>query len=103
MIRLNRTVEAKSELDRVSKNKSLSLLDISLLKGELAELEDMPDEALLSYSAALRISKKNPDIYDRLERVYSQLGMDDMAEIHRNKARKLRTRGKNRSGEVSGQ
>ncbi len=103
LIRLNRTVEAKSELDRVSKNKSLSLLDISLLKGELAELEDMPDEALLSYSAALRISKKNPDIYDRLERVYSQLGMDDMAEIHRNKARKLRTRGKNRSGEVSGQ
>lgn len=92
LISLNRTIEAKSELDRVAKEMSLPLLDIYILKGQLAEVEESPSEALLAYTDALRISKKDPVIHERLSTIYSQLGMDDLAQIHREKALRLRSR-----------
>lgn len=92
LISLNRTIEAKSELDRVAKEMSLPLLDIYILKGQLAEVEESPSEALLAYTDALRISKKDPVIHERLATIYSQLGMDDLAQIHKEKALRLRSR-----------
>lgn len=94
LIVLDRLIEAGSDIDKAKRSKSLPLFELNFLKGKVAEASDTPDEALLSYSNALRHNKKCPELHEALARVYDSLEMEDLADTHRQKARKLRDKQK---------
>lgn len=92
---LDRFIEAESDIDKAEREKTLPAFDLNVLKGNLAEASGAPDEALLLYSNALRHNKKCAELHDALARVYDSLEMEDLAEKHRETARKLRKSRKN--------
>ncbi len=91
LLQLNRNLEAHLDIEVAEQEKLIPLLDLHILKGELAEKDNHPEEALLEYTAAIKLSKKNPDLHQRIARVFLRLGMDDMAAKHLDKARKYRS------------
>lgn len=92
---LDRFIEAESDIDKAEREKTLPAFDLNVLKGNLAEASGSPDEALLLYSNALIHNKKCAELHDALARVYDSLEMEDLAEKHRETARKLRKSRKN--------
>lgn len=90
LLKMERFIEAESDLQAVEREKSIPSFDLSFLRGQLCEADDSPEDALLHYTAAHKSNKKCPEIHDALARIYVILEMEDMADFHRSKARKLR-------------
>lgn len=82
--------KASIDIAKIQKIKGFPAFAKHYYKGRLAQLNDQPDIALLSYTGALRHGKKRPEVHERLSEVYTELEMDDLAERHRQEARKLR-------------
>lgn len=58
----------------------------------LAEAIGAPDKALVSFQQASDADKGNAEVHDRMADILDKLDFPDMAETHREKARKLRKR-----------
>lgn len=82
--------KASVDIARAGKLKSFPLFSRHYYKGLLAQLNDQPDIALLSYTNALKHGKKRPELHQRLAEVYQELEMEDLAERHRREADRLR-------------
>ena len=94
LIALGRFIEAGSEIGSAEEHKTLPVLDLEILSGECALSSGTPDDALVHFTAALKLDKKNARLHDLIADSCEALEMDDMAAVHREKAAKLRSRRK---------
>ena len=69
-----------------------SCFDAHLLHGEILEAKRSFPEAIKAYKRAAKHDKYNPIPHDRLANILDDLGFDDLADEHREKARKLRSK-----------
>lgn len=92
LISTRRLIEASSALELADAARSLPTFSFHFLDGMLAQAIGAPDKALVSFQQASDADKGNAEVHDRMADILDKLDFPDMAETHREKARKLRKR-----------
>lgn len=82
--------KAKEEFSRALKIDADNF-ECHMSLGYLFHQEKNISETIKSYKRAIKADKKRPEPHERLEEIYERLGLDDLAELHHEKALKLRT------------
>ena len=73
---------------KVSRDNELALMVL----GEVREQEEDWGGAVKAYKRAVRANRKSPLPHEALARLFTDMGLDDLAEDHAKMARKLRER-----------
>lgn len=89
--------KAKQEFLNVLKIDS-SNFDSHINLGYIYHQEKNITETVKSYKKAVKADKTRPEPHERLESIYEQLGLDDLAEHHHEIAKRLRTKKTTKKG-----